>query len=276
MTELTVSQALCADRNARVLVWLARLQLATSGQISVFGWPGKTSQYTRDRLRLVRAAGLLEFVRTRRRVGWPIVLYRLTPAGASAAARLLGDDHVIHGVRLAATEGIHLTHRLRVNDTVIRLVDSLGDDAVEVLLPHQRRLRWPVSGGAWHEVTPDVVLVFRGRPAALVIEYDRGLRNIDGIALQLLRYGEAAEQPALPPWATQSSIAYALDPPLPARARAILQAAVAAGLEGRVVVVAVRDLATVVLNAAVKAYPTPARAGPDPDPDSLLASQSPQ
>jgi hypothetical protein len=174
--------------------------------------------------------------------------------GGIAAARLLGDDQVTHGVRLAATEGIHLEHRLRVNDTVLRLADSLGHDAVEVLLPHQRRLRWPASAGAWHEVTPDVVLVCRKVEMALVIEYDRGLRSADGVALQLRRYQEAAEQSDLPVWAVRSSIAYTLHPPSPARASAILQAATAAGLESRVVVVAAQDLAAVVVDAVARAH----------------------
>jgi len=172
--------------------------------------------------------------------------------GALAAARLLGDDQVTHGVRVAATEGIHLEHRLQVNDTILRLVDCLGRDAVEILLPHRRRLRWPASGGAWHEVAPDVVLVCRDAEAALLVEYDRGLRSIDGISLQLQRYQEASEQPDLPMWAGRSSIAYVLHPPSPARASAILQAAMAAGLELRVVVVAAQDLGVVVTDAFAK------------------------
>ncbi len=263
MTDLTVRQALRADRDPEVLVWLARLQLATPTQISALGWPESGGECQRSRLRRIREAGLLEFVRTRRRTGHPQVLYRLTPMGALAAARLLGDEQVTHGVRVAATEGIHLEHRLQVNDTVLRLVDCLGRDAVEVLLPHQRRLRWPTSGGEWHEVTPDVVLAYRRADAALVIEYDRGLRSIDGVSLQLRRYREAAEQPDLPAWAGRSSIAYALHPPSPARARAILQAAMAAGLELRVVVVAAQDLAAVVADAFAKMQAT--FSGPAPD-----------
>jgi len=264
VTDLTVKQAVQADRDPDVLVWLARLQLATSGQISALGWPGDGDECKKRRLREVREAGLLEFVRTRRRTGHRLALYRLTPVGAVAAARLIGDDQVIRGVRLAATEGIHLEHRLQVNDTVLRLADCFGRDAVEVLLPHQRRLRWLISGGAWHEVTPDVVLVCRKADAALVIEYDRGLRSVDSVSLQLRRYREAAEQPDLPMWAGRSSIAYALHPPSPARASAILQAAAAAGLESRVVVVAVQDLALVVADAFAKTHA--ASPGPAPDP----------
>ena len=252
MTDLTVSQAVQADRNPDVLVWLARLQLASSRQISALGWPEYGGVCRKNRLRRVRESGLLEFVRTRRRTGHRLVLYRLTPMGALAAARLLGDDQVTHGVRVAATEGIHLEHRLQVNDTILRLVDCLGRDAVEILLPHRRRLRWPASGGAWHEVTPDVVLVCRDAEAALLVEYDRGLRSIDGISLQLQRYQEASEQPDLPMWAGRSSIAYVLHPPSPARASAILQAAMAAGLELRVVVVAAQDLGVVVTDAFAK------------------------
>ncbi len=263
MTDLTVRQAMRADCDPEVLVWLARVQLATSGQISALGWPGRGGECKKSRLRRVREARLLEFVRTRRRTGRRLVLYRLTPLGALAAARLLGDDQVTHGVRVAATEGIHLEHRLQVNDTILRLVECLGRDAVEVLLPHQRRLRWPASGGAWHEVTPDVVLVYREAETALAIEYDRGLRSIDGISLQLRRYQEAAEQPDLPMWAGRSSIAYALHPPSPARARAILQAARAAGLELRVVVVAAQDLAVVVADAFARTHARSSRPAPD-------------
>lgn len=249
MTDLTVRQAVQADRDPEVLVWLARLQLATSGQIAALGWPGHGGEGRKRRLRGVREAGLLEFVRTRRRTGHRLVLYRLTSLGAIAAATLLGDDQVTRGVRLAATQGIHLEHRLRVNETVLRLVECLGQDAVEVLLPHQRRLRWPTSAGAWHEVTPDAVLLCRKAKTALVIEYDRGLRSVEGVSLQLRRYREAAEQPDLPKWASRSSIAYALHPPSPARASTILEAAVAVGLESRVVVVAAQDLAVVVSDA---------------------------
>lgn len=269
MTDLTVRQAVQADRDPEVLVWLARLQLATSGQISALGWPGHGGECKKRRLRRVREAGLLEFVRTRRRTGHRLVLYRLTPMGAIAAARLLGDDQVTHGVRLAATEGIHLEHRLQVNDTVLRLVDCLGREALEVLLPHQRRLRWLASGGTWHEVTPDVVLVCRKAEAALVIEYDRGLRSVDGVSLQLRRYREAAEQPDLPMWAGRSSIAYALHPPSPARASAILQAVAAVGLESRVVVVAAQDLAVVVADAFTKTHAASLRPAPDPGSESL-------
>ena len=265
MTDVTVRQALQADRNPDVLVWLARLQLATSRQISALGWPGYGGERKRSRLRRVREAGLLEFVRTRRRTGHRLVLYRLTPTGALAAATLLGDEQVTHGVRVAATEGIHLEHRLQVNDTVLRLVDCLGRDAVEVLLPHQRRLRWLTSGGAWHEVTPDVVLVCRKAEAALAIEYDRGLRSIDGVSLQLQRYREASEQQDLPMWAGRSSIAYVLDPPSPARASAILQAATAAGLESRVAVVAAQDLPVVVADAFAKTHAASSRPALDPD-----------
>lgn len=264
MTDLTVRQALQADRDPEVLVWLARLQLAASRQISALGWPGRGGECKKSRLRRVREAGLIEFVRTRRRTGHRLVLYRLTPLGAIAAATLLGDDQVTHGIRLAATEGIHLEHRLQVNDTVLRLVECLGQDAVEVLLPHQRRLRWLASGGTWHEVTPDVVLVCRKGDAALVVEYDRGLRSIDGVSLQLQRYREAAEQPDLPIWAGRSSIAYALHPPSPARASAILQAAAVAGLEWRVVVVAAQDLAVVVADAFAKTHAATSRPAPDP------------
>jgi Replication-relaxation len=249
VTDLTVRQAVQADRDPEVLVWLARLQLATSGQISALGWPGHGGEGRKRRLRGVREAGLLEFVRTRRRTGRRLVLYRLTPTGAMAVAKLLDDEHVARGVRLAATEGVHLEHRLQVNETVLRLVDRLGQDAVEVLLPHERRLRWLASGGAWHEVTPDVVLVWGKAEAALVIEYDRGLRSVENVSLQLRRYREAAEQPDLPIWAGRSSIAYALHPPSPARAKEILQAAAAAGLESRVIVVAAQDLAVVVADA---------------------------
>ena len=269
MTDLTVRQAVQADRDPEVLVWLARLQLATSGQISALGWPGYGDERRKRWLRRVREAGLLEFVRTRRRTGHRLSLYRLTPMGAVAAARLLGDDQVTHAVRLAATEGIHLEHRLQVNDTVLRLVDSLGQDAVEVLLPHQRRLRWLTSGGVWHEVTPDVVLVCRKAEAALVIEYDRGLRSVDGVSLQLQRYREAAEQPDLPRWAGRSSIAYALHPPSPLRASTILQAAAGAGLESRVVVVAARDLTVVVGDAFAKTHAASPRPTPNPESESL-------
>ena len=269
MTDLTVRQAVRADRDPEVLVWLARLQLATSGQISALGWPGRSGECKRSRLRRVREAGLLEFVRTRLRTGQRLVLYRLTPVGAIAATKLLGDDQVTHGVRLAATEGIHLEHRLQVNDTVLRLIECLGRDAVEVLLPHQRRLRWLASGGAWHEVTPDVVLVCHKVEAALVIEYDRGLRSVDGISLQLRRYREAAEQPDLPLWVGRSSIAYVLHPPSPARGSAILQAATAAGLESRVVVVAAQDLAVVVADAFAKSQAAPSRTAPNPGSESL-------
>jgi len=78
------------------------------------------------------------------------------------------------------------------------------------------------------------------------------LRSIDGISLQLQRYQEASEQPDLPMWAGRSSIAYVLHPPSPARASAILQAAMAAGLELRVVVVAAQDLGVVVTDAFAK------------------------
>ena len=252
VSDLTIRQAVQADRDPEVLVWLARLQLASSGQILALGWPGYGGECRKSRLRRVREAGLLEFVRTRRRTGNRLVLYRLTPIGALAAARLLDDDHVTRAVRLAATEGIHLEHRLQVNNAILRLVDCLGQDAVEILLPHQRRLRWLTSGGAWHEVTPDVVLVCRQLEVALAIEYDRGLRSIEGVSLQLQRYREAAEQQDLPMWAGRSSIAYVLHPPSPARASAILQAAMAAGLELRVVVVAAQDLGIVVTDAFAK------------------------
>lgn len=252
MSDLTVRQAVQADRDPEVLVWLARLQLASSEQILALGWPGYGGECRKSRLRRVREAGLLEFVRTRRRTGNRLVLYRLTPIGALAAARLLDDDQVTRAVRIAATEGIHLEHRLQVNNAILRLVDCFGQDAVEILLPHQRRLRWLTSGGAWHEVTPDVVVVCRQLVVALAIEYDRGLRSIEGVSLQLQRYREAAEQQDLPMWAGRSSIAYVLHPPSPARARAILQAAMVAGLELRVVVVAAQDLGVVVADAFAK------------------------
>jgi hypothetical protein len=143
-----------------------------------------------------------------------------------------------------------------VNETVIRLVDDLGQGAAEVLLPHQRRLRWQVSGGAWHEVTADAVLVFHLAEMALVIEYDRGLRSLDGVAVQLQRYREALEQPDLPNWVARISIVYALHPPSPARATAILGDAAEAGLEARVAVIAVQDLAVVVTDAIAKAHAT--------------------
>ncbi len=254
MTELTVRQAIQADRDAFALTWLARLQLATAAQISALGWPGVSRSMAMRRLRQTRQTGLLEFVATQMGARRRVVLYRLTPPGAVAAGQLLGDSHVTHGVRVAAIEGIHLEHRLRVNDMVIGLVERLGPGAAEVLLPHQRRLRWQVSGGAWHEVTSDAVLVFHEAEMALVVEYDRGLRSLEGIAGQLQRYREAGEQPDLPSWVARSSIVYVLHPPSPARATSILHAAAEAGLEARVTVIAAHDLAVVTADAIAKAH----------------------
>jgi len=87
--------------------------------------------------------------------------------------------------------------------------------------------------------------------------------------MQLQRYREAADQPDLPKWAGRSSIAYALHPPSPARASAILQAAAAAGLESRVVVVAAQDLAVVVADAFAKANAAFPRPAPDSGSESL-------
>ena len=253
MTELTVRQALQADRDAAALTWLARLQLATTQQILALGWPRVSRSIALRRLRGVRQVGLFEAVATKSGAGQHVVLYRLTPAGAVAAATLLGDPQVIHGVRVTATEGIHLEHRLRVNDTILHLVDRLGQGAVEVLLPHQRRLRWQISGGAWHEVTPDVVLVFPEASTALMLEYDRGLRSLENIAVQLQRYREAVEQPDFSSRVARSSIVYVLHPPSPTRATAILHAAAEAGVEARVAVIAAWDLATAVVDAIAKA-----------------------
>lgn len=254
LTELTVRQAIQADRDAAVLTWLARLQLATADQIAALGWPGLSRSIAMRRLRRTRQTGLLEFVSAKTGAGRRVVLYRLTPAGAIAAAELLGDPQVTHGVRVAAIEGIHLEHRVRVNDMVVCLVERLGPGGAEVLLPHQRRLRWQVSGGAWHEVTSDAVLVLHEAEMALVLEYDRGLRSLEGIAGQLRRYREAVEQPDLPGWVARSSIVYVLHPPSPARATSILSAAAEAGLEARVAVIAAHDLAVVTANAVVTAH----------------------
>ncbi len=256
LIDLTVRQAIQANHDAVALTWLARLQLTTAEQISALGWPGVSRAIAMRRLRRTREAGLLEFVRTRSVIGDHLVLYRLTPAGAVAAARLLGDSQVTHGVRLAATEGIHLEHRLGVNETVLHLVNRLGRGAADVMLPHQRRLRWQVSGGGWHEVTPDAVLVCTEAELALVVEYDRGLRSLEEVAVQLQRYREAVEQPDLPGWIARSTIAYALYPPSPTRASAILRAAATAGLEARVVVIAAQDLPGVVGEAVAKAHAT--------------------
>lgn len=254
MTDLTLQQALQADREAVALTWLARLQLATAEQVSALAWRGLSRASVKARLGWIRRAGLLEFAAARTGSKRRVVLCRLTSAGALAAARLLADSQVTHGVRNAAAEGTHLEHRLRVNDLVIRLVDSLDQGAVEVLLPHQRRLRWQVAGGAWHEVTADAVLVAQGAQTALAIEYDRGLRGLDGIGMQLQRYREALEQPDLPSYVARMSIVYALHPPSSSRATAILRAAANAGLETRVAVVAAQDLADVVVDAIVRGH----------------------
>ena len=237
---LSVRQALHAGREAEAVAWLARLVLAARDQLVALAWPDLHAEAAKTRLRRLCERGLVEAVRRADIAdgGWSV--YRLTHAGAQAAAALAKDSRLAAHLMRAAVETVHLGHRLATNDAIVGLVRRLGG-RVEVLYPHERRLRW-VSGGVWREVTPDAVLAAGGVWVAL--EYDRGTRSMEAIAGQVMRYAEAAQQPDLPGWARSCSVVYVLEA-AGGRAEVILEAAAVAGIADRVAVTTLGGLAEV-------------------------------
>jgi DNA-binding HxlR family transcriptional regulator len=245
---LTVRQALHAGREAEAVAWLARLGVATRDQLVALAWPDLHPEAAKARLRRLCERGLVEAVRLAEGGGRSV--YRLTGAGAQAAAALAKDARLAAHLGRSQLDTIHLSHRLAVNGAVVELVRRLGN-RLEVLYPHERRLRWQVSGGLWREVTPDAVLV--AGDTAVALEFDRGTRSMPALAAQVRRYAEAAQVPDLPPWAKACSVVYVLQAVSARRAEAVLQAAESAGIAGRVAVTTVGGLGELARRLAERA-----------------------
>jgi len=245
---ITVRQALHAGREAEAIAWLARLVVATRDQLVALAWPDLHPEAAKARLRRLCERGLVEAVRLAEEGGRSV--YRLTGAGAQAAAALAKDARLAAYLMRSQADTIHLAHRTATGDAVVELVRRLGS-RLEVLYPHERRLRWQVSGGLWREVTPDAVLV--AGETAVALEYDRGTRSVEALAAQVRRYAEAASAPDLPSWARTCSVVYVLEPASARRAEAVLQAAESAGIGGRVAVTTVGGLGELARRLAERA-----------------------
>jgi DNA-binding HxlR family transcriptional regulator len=238
-TTSDVKSFLLAERYPDLLCLLARVGFALPRQLAALAAAdGARSAATYERrLREMRRAGLVDRV-VLRREGTRLVVYHLTWDGALAAARLMHDADVLRYHRRLAVETVHLEHHLGVLDLVCELARVVP--GVEIVPKWRARLRWRF-GGAYHSVTPDLVLLVPARKP-LVVEYDRGTRYVPDLTRQVQRYAEAEGVAELPSWAREGLIVYVFEHADVARRDAVLKTAADAGIGGRVVVVPLDDL----------------------------------
>ncbi len=231
-----------ASKLTPLLAWLARLGTATPwqlGRLCSLEADGKPESWERG-LRRLRSLGLVE----REWSSWEgrrIALYRLSPDGARAAARLLKDGRVVSYQRRLGLQGLHLAHHLGTVEMLTALLDhaKANNLALVVVPKYALRCSWR-WGRRVRQVTPDAAVLAGER--ALVLEYDRVTRDAYHLRQQLEAYAEAAQAEGVPWWLQQGIVAYVLERPQASRRDLILEQGMALGLGGRLVVVPLRDL----------------------------------